>query len=178
MAKKSFKRFDTPVCIHIISRRNRLADPDGISGKAAVDGIVNTGILPDDSSKQIEEVTYKQVKTEGEEGTTIIIGEAKHMRETLDIKVCFRCGYVHTDALPLEENYACPSCREGKLLYISTCLDMLNTVYLRENNDMRDIFEKDLEEDSDYDELDFDEDSDPDDYYYEYDDSEDYDEYE
>ena len=58
-------RFDSLVRIMCTSYRNRLADPDGISYKAAIDGIVKTGILKDDSFKQVEEVRCKQVKTSG-----------------------------------------------------------------------------------------------------------------
>jgi len=45
-----------------LSRRHRLADPDGISGKAAIDGLVSAGILSDDSAKQVAEVRHSQVK--------------------------------------------------------------------------------------------------------------------
>jgi len=53
---------DTPCRIHIHSRRHRLTDPDGISAKAAIDGIVIAGILPDDTAKQIKEITFSQEK--------------------------------------------------------------------------------------------------------------------
>jgi len=53
---------DTPCRIHIHSRRYRLADPDGISAKAAIDGIVLAGVLPDDTAKQVEEITFSQEK--------------------------------------------------------------------------------------------------------------------
>lgn len=62
---KEMPRFDSLVRIMCTSHRNRLADPDGISYKAAIDGIVKAGILKDDSTKQIEEVRCKQVKTSG-----------------------------------------------------------------------------------------------------------------
>jgi hypothetical protein len=51
---------DSPVCINIHSIRRRLADPDGISGKAAIDGIVNAGLLPDDKAKIVKAVTFSQ----------------------------------------------------------------------------------------------------------------------
>lgn len=68
-------RLDSPCRIHIHSRRYRLADPDGISGKAAIDGLVHSGILPDDSTRYVQEVTYSQskVKTVDQEETEIII---------------------------------------------------------------------------------------------------------
>jgi len=55
------------VDIHIHSIRKRLADPDGISGKAAIDGIVKCGVLKDDSVKFVKEVRYSQEKGEPEE---------------------------------------------------------------------------------------------------------------
>jgi hypothetical protein len=39
-----------------------LADHDGLSGKAVLDGIVALGILADDSTKQVAEVGHRQVK--------------------------------------------------------------------------------------------------------------------
>ena len=38
LAEKKDPRFDTPVRIHVRSFRHRLADADGISAKAAIDG--------------------------------------------------------------------------------------------------------------------------------------------
>ena len=54
--------FDTQVCIYVTHYRHRLADPDGISVKAAIDGLVKVGILRDDSCKEIKEVRSRQVK--------------------------------------------------------------------------------------------------------------------
>ena len=60
-----------PRCsIHVHSIRRRLADPDGISAKAAIDGIVHAGLLPDDSPQHVRAVTYSQEK--GAEEQTII----------------------------------------------------------------------------------------------------------
>jgi hypothetical protein len=42
-------------------------DPDGISIKAVLDGIVHSGILPDDNSDIIEEVRFTQEKSDTEE---------------------------------------------------------------------------------------------------------------
>ena len=67
---------DTRFSLHIHSIRKRLADPDGISAKAAIDGIVKAGLLEDDSTKEIKEIIYSQEK--GDEEKTIItltIGE-------------------------------------------------------------------------------------------------------
>lgn len=62
LAAKKGARFDSPVRIHIHSVRKRLADPDGISAKAAIDGIVQAGVLVDDSAKYVKEVSYSQEK--------------------------------------------------------------------------------------------------------------------
>ena len=71
------QRFDTQVCIIVRSYRRRLCDPDGISAKAAIDGIVKAGILTDDTPEQIKEVRFKQtkIKSPAEEKTEIIISE-------------------------------------------------------------------------------------------------------
>jgi len=77
MAKEKTKRFNSPVRLHIHSKRRRLADADGISAKAAIDGIVNAGILPDDSTKVVKEVSYsqEQIKSPLREETIITIEE-------------------------------------------------------------------------------------------------------
>jgi hypothetical protein len=69
--------FDSRVDIEIVSYRSRLADADGISAKAAIDGLVAAGILRDDSAKEISEVRYRQVKVknEADEKTEIVITE-------------------------------------------------------------------------------------------------------
>ena len=60
--------------IHIHSKRKRLTDPDGVSGKAVLDGIVASGILQDDSAKFVKEVSKSQEKSEVEE-TVITIDQ-------------------------------------------------------------------------------------------------------
>ena len=67
------QRPDPPVRIHIHSIRKRLADSDGISGKAAIDGLTHAGIFPSDSPENVKEVTYSQEKTKGAELTEITI---------------------------------------------------------------------------------------------------------
>jgi hypothetical protein len=69
--------FDSRVDIEIVSYRLRLADSDGISAKAAIDGLVAAGILRDDSAKEVSEVRYRQVKVknEADEKTEIVITE-------------------------------------------------------------------------------------------------------
>ena len=59
--------------IHIVSYRKRLADADGISAKAAIDGLILGGVLRDDSPEEVEEVTFAQVKTKGDERTEITV---------------------------------------------------------------------------------------------------------
>ena len=75
LAAQAVSRLGTPCCLHIISYRHRLCDSDGISAKAAIDGLVHGGILVDDSPEYVKEVTYSQVKvrTKDEERTEIII---------------------------------------------------------------------------------------------------------
>ena len=62
MGAKQALPFDSPVCIHIHSIRSRLVDSDGVSAKAAIDGIVKAGVLQDDSAKYVKEVSYSQEK--------------------------------------------------------------------------------------------------------------------
>ena len=73
--KNAVQTFDAPVCIHVHSIRKRLADSDGISAKAAIDGLVDTGLLTDDSPKEVKQVSYSQEKTTGEEKTIITVTE-------------------------------------------------------------------------------------------------------
>jgi len=73
METKENTRFYSPVYISIHSVRGKLADPDGISGKAAIDGLVKSGVLADDSSKFVKEVRFTQDKChKGEEERTVI----------------------------------------------------------------------------------------------------------
>ena len=53
---------DTRWSIHIHSIRKRLCDPDGVSGKAAIDGLVHAGILANDTTKQVSQDTFSQEK--------------------------------------------------------------------------------------------------------------------
>lgn len=66
---------DRPVCIHIHSVRKRLADPDGVSAKAAIDGIVKSGLLADDNSEIIKSVTFTQEKGDPEKTIITITDE-------------------------------------------------------------------------------------------------------
>lgn len=67
--------FDTQVRIRITSYRVRLADVDGISGKAALDALVLAGVIANDTTKEVLEVTYPQVKvkSKSEEKTVITV---------------------------------------------------------------------------------------------------------
>lgn len=73
VAENAIKAFDSQVRITFHHIRNRLADIDGLSGKAAIDGIVEAGILTDDSPKQVTEIINKQTK--GKDEKTVIIIE-------------------------------------------------------------------------------------------------------
>ena len=83
MGKDEGEKLDKRVNIHIESLRYRLADPDGISGKAAIDGLVSAGILPDDSAGEVKAVTYsqKKVSAKNEAEITIITLEECHKTE-------------------------------------------------------------------------------------------------
>src|SRR5262245_30371488 len=60
--------------IHIHSKRKRLADPDGIYTKAAIDGLVVGCVLLGDSHRYVESVTASQEQSDREE--TIITIES------------------------------------------------------------------------------------------------------
>jgi hypothetical protein len=62
--------FNCPVRIAIHSVRQKLADSDGISAKAAIDGIVEAGVLKNDTPKEVENVSYSQ--DQGEKEYTVI----------------------------------------------------------------------------------------------------------
>lgn len=64
---------DSRFNITVISYRKRKHDPDGISVKAVLDGLVRRKILLDDSWEEIKEITFKSRKCEkGQEEKTII----------------------------------------------------------------------------------------------------------
>ena len=77
MAEKEATGSHPPYDIAVHSVRKRLADIDGISAKAAIDGIVKAGILPDDSAKYIKSITYTQEKGEPEKTIINIKGLAR-----------------------------------------------------------------------------------------------------
>jgi hypothetical protein len=63
------------VRIVIVSYCRRFTDSDGRSAKFAIDGLVEAGVLTDDSPQYVESVEYRQVKvgSRSEEKTEIII---------------------------------------------------------------------------------------------------------
>lgn len=72
VAEETAPRFTSPVNIRVISYRKANHDPDGISVKAVLDGIVRAGILTDDSAKQVKQITFESKKSK-EESTIIEI---------------------------------------------------------------------------------------------------------
>ena len=61
MGKKKTKGLDTRVNIHVISHRKAKHDPDGVSAKAAIDGLVKAGILTDDSTNEVKKVSFESI---------------------------------------------------------------------------------------------------------------------
>ena len=72
-AKIRIKQLAQRCSIAVHSRRKRLADSDGISAKAVIDGLTAAGILKDDNPECVKEVSFSQekVKSESEEETII-----------------------------------------------------------------------------------------------------------
>ena len=64
-----------PELEYLHHKRKRLADPDGISIKATIDGIVLAGILQDDNAKIINQVSQSQEKCKLEETIIDIVWE-------------------------------------------------------------------------------------------------------
>lgn len=62
LGAETVQRFITPVRISVHHYRHRLCDADAPSIKAALDGIVHTGVLRDDSTKEIHEIRHRQFK--------------------------------------------------------------------------------------------------------------------
>ena len=73
LAEKKATGLDTRFNITVISYRKRKHDPDGISVKACLDGLVRAGLLQDDSTEEINKVTFESRKCEkGDDEATII----------------------------------------------------------------------------------------------------------
>jgi len=74
MGKEKHTPLASSCSIHVHSKRRYLADADGVSAKAAIDGIVHSGLLQDDGPNHVSQVTSTQEKS-NEEETIIIIYE-------------------------------------------------------------------------------------------------------
>ena len=72
MAKKETERSDSRVNIKVTSYRKREHDPDGVSAKYAIDGLVLRGVLSNDSTQEVRQVTFKSIISD-EEKTIIEI---------------------------------------------------------------------------------------------------------
>lgn len=73
MGKGKVAAFDTRVRITVVSYRTTLADADGVSAKAAIDGLVRARIILDDSTRYVKEVRYRQIKVKTiEEEETVL----------------------------------------------------------------------------------------------------------
>ena len=72
MGKEKTKGLDSRVIITVTSYRKLNHDPDGISAKAVIDGIVRAGLLPDDSAQEVKKVIFESVISK-EEKTVIEI---------------------------------------------------------------------------------------------------------
>lgn len=70
-----FEKETARVSINVRSTRRLNHDPDGISAKAVLDGIVARRVLTDDSTKQVSSVTFESFTgcSKGDEQTLIII---------------------------------------------------------------------------------------------------------
>ena len=77
MAAQKVPRFDSRVDVVVISHRYSRHDPEGVSVKAAIDGLVASGILADDSTEQIRYITFASVKARSKdhEKTVIVLEE-------------------------------------------------------------------------------------------------------
>jgi hypothetical protein len=65
---------DDSLCrIYIHNLRHKLADSDGVSGKACLDGIVEAGLLSDDSTEEVEWVRQTQEKIPKDEDEITIV---------------------------------------------------------------------------------------------------------
>lgn len=73
--KNEIKTLDTRCSISVHSRRKRLTDPGGISSKAVIDGLTNSGVIKDDSAIFVSEIKETQEKVKGEEETIVEIWE-------------------------------------------------------------------------------------------------------
>lgn len=73
MAASGCAAFDSPVSIRIHSYRIRLADVDGVSGKAVLDGLVLAKIIADDTTKEVKEVLFSQTKVKNKTEEKVVV---------------------------------------------------------------------------------------------------------
>ncbi len=73
ISKGKSPAFDSPVSIRVHSYRCRLCDVDGVSGKACIDGLVLSGVIADDSTKEVREVTYAQTKVKNKSDEKVVV---------------------------------------------------------------------------------------------------------
>ncbi len=71
LAKKPGSRLHSKCRVHVHSRTHRLADEDGRSIKAALDGLRKGRLLEDDSPEFVSMVSQSQELTQGDEETII-----------------------------------------------------------------------------------------------------------
>lgn len=79
LGEKKITGLDTRFNIKVISYRKRHHDPDNISVKAVLDGVVRAGILQDDSTKFIKKITFES-EISREEKTIIVFEKLKYER--------------------------------------------------------------------------------------------------
>lgn len=66
VGKEKTSGLNTRFNIKVTSYRKRKHDPDGISIKAVLDGLIRAGILQDDSTDEINEITFKSILSKEE----------------------------------------------------------------------------------------------------------------
>lgn len=81
LAANGVEAFTSQVCLTFYHTRKRVADLDGLSVKAAIDGLVAAGVLATDSPKQVAEIRVIQTQGSPEE-TKIVIEEIAALPES------------------------------------------------------------------------------------------------
>jgi hypothetical protein len=73
MGQEEAARYHRPVVLVYRQVRKRLTDPDGACSKYVTDALVDCGVLPDDTPKEVEGIRYEQRKAaKGEAEKTIV----------------------------------------------------------------------------------------------------------
>jgi hypothetical protein len=75
LGEKEAPGYASPCHIVVSCLRKKLADVDGVSVKAALDGLVHSGLLADDKAEIVQSVFVRQAKAQ-EESTVIEVYEA------------------------------------------------------------------------------------------------------